>query len=71
MALIRNCFALAAMLLSATALAQAKAQIDGPTESQAGNLVVVSSVGSVADKTEWIIPDSLNGRYIQTGNQLA
>lgn len=71
MVVIRNCVALAAMLLSATALAQAKAQIDGPTESQAGNLVVVSSAGSVADKTEWIIPDSLSGRYIQTGSQLA
>lgn len=71
MVVIRNCVALAAMLLSATAFGQAKALIDGPTESQAGNLVVVSSAGSVADKTEWIIPDTLNGRYIQTGNQLA
>lgn len=49
----------------------AKAQIDGPSESKAGNMVVLNTVASQADETRWIIPDELEGRYIQIGTQLA
>lgn len=49
----------------------AKAQIDGPSESKAGNMVVLNTVASQADETRWIIPEELDGRYIQIGTQLA
>lgn len=49
----------------------AKAQIDGPTQSKAGNMVVLNTVASKAEELRWIIPDELEGRYIQIGTQLA
>lgn len=59
------------LLLAGVAMAQADAVIEGPSESQAGNLVVLSSQGSVADATKWIVPPSLAGRSIQFGDQIA
>lgn len=71
MALIRSCGVIAALMFCSLAFGQAKAQIDGPETSQAGNLVVLNSTASVADAMKWVIPEALEGRYIQTGNQLA
>jgi len=70
MALIRT-LSLLAILVCSVAHGQAKAQIDGPETQQAGNLVVLNSVASISDALEWVIPDSLAGRYIRTGEQLA
>lgn len=74
MALMRL-LAVAALLVTNCHLAfgaeTAKAQIDGPSESKAGNMVVLNTVASEADETRWIIPDELEGRYIQIGTQLA
>lgn len=70
MALMRH-FSLLALLICTPLFGQAKAQIDGPSEQQAGNLVVLNSVASVSDALKWVIPESLAGRYIQTGEQLA
>lgn len=49
----------------------AKATIEGPTESKAGNLVVLNTGSSKADATQWIIPDELDGRFVHIGTQLA
>lgn len=58
-------------LASGVAWGQAEAIVTGPEKSQAGNLVVLSSEGSTADATKWIVPESLHGRSIQFGKQLA
>lgn len=70
MALMRY-LSLLALLICTPLFGQAKAQIDGPSEQQAGNLVVLNSVASISDSIKWIIPEALAGRYIQTGEQLA
>lgn len=62
---------LLALLVCTPLYGQAKAQIDGPDTQQAGNLVVLNSVASISDSIKWIIPETLAGRYIQTGEQLA
>lgn len=49
----------------------ADARIDGPSESQAGDLVVLNSVAAEGDKKQWIIPTSLENRFIQTEHQIA
>lgn len=59
------------LLFSTAALADPTAKIDGPTESQAGNMVVLNSVATVGSAKQWIIPDELAGRYFQTGDVVA
>ena len=69
MAMIRI-FAVALCLSPSFAKAQAKAEISGPDSIKAGNLVVLNSVASQADASEWIFPENLAGRYIQSGDQV-
>ena len=69
MDLIRSLAAFAVFACSLV-FADAKAQIDGPTESPAGNMVVLNSVATKADAQQWIIPEALGGNYLQVGNQL-
>ncbi len=47
------------LLFSSLAVAQTSAKIVGPTEAPAGELVVLSSTGSVGDNLVWIKPDTL------------
>ena len=56
--------------VSSLVYGQAEAVIDGPTEMEAGNLVVLNSVASKGDAKEWIFPENLKGRYIQLGDQV-
>lgn len=69
---MRPLFAIATTLMfAAVAFGQVAANIIGPSESRAGDLTVLDSSASEGDLTKWIIPDSLTGRYIETGTRLA
>lgn len=52
-------FLLALLLLTATALGQPKAVINGPTVAPAGEGVLITAEGSVGDNLVWIMPENL------------
>lgn len=51
--------ALALALLPSLLFAQPKAVIDGPTSGNPGDLVVLSTTGSVGDNMVWVLPENL------------
>ena len=66
------CWFVAAVLLAVVAWADPPvAEISGPDQSLAGDLVVLNSVATKADKKRWIIPPELANRVLKTEHQLA
>lgn len=51
--------ALAAVLFCSTALAEVKAVIDGPKQSNPGDLIVLDGSKSVGDGHRWVIPEGI------------